>query len=121
MTMVRCARIINPTSGELESASSWLEVGVSYRLISIMAEPGRVLLRIIDRSGSPSVWDSRMFAATTIDLPDHWVARIGADGSVEIGEGDILVQGFWEKFFDGDSDTARVLNDELKRSDRKDT
>lgn len=112
---VVCTHIASPTSGETVATSPWLTVGRGYDVLEIFAESGReVLLRVeTDDSGSPGLWDARLFESVNADIPPSWGAEVQDDGSVTLGPEAWRRPGFWESYFDGDPGAVRVYGDAL--------
>ena len=106
---VRCNRIVSPTTGEEMATSPWLTVGREYDVLEVVSEPGReVLLRVVtDESASPGLWDSRLFTTVETHIPRTWSVVVHADGSVTLGPTAWRSPGFWESYFDGDSEAVR--------------
>ena len=102
---VRCERLLSPTTGEPIERSPLLTVGREYLVLSVIAQPGtRVLIRLIDDEGhSPSLWDVRMFTTTSTRIPPNWGICLDKDGVLTIEPTEWQHDGFWEKYFDGDT------------------
>ena len=102
--MVRCERLLSPTTGESLQKSPLLTIGREYRVLSVIAQPGkRTLLRLIDdEGGRPSLWDARMFKTTTTRIPHIWGIRIDDDGILTLAPPDWQRDGFWEDYFEDD-------------------
>jgi hypothetical protein len=115
---VICTATAGATTGEPVSTSPWLTVGREYVVLEIVARPGRdVLFRVAtDQSGSPGLWDSRLFRTVATDMPASWSAALDDNGVVTIGPESWQRVGFWEAYFDGDPEAVRVYEDEMSDS-----
>jgi hypothetical protein len=97
-------------------SDSWLTLNHEYLVLSILFVPnGTAKLRIIaDDNRTPILVDYVMFAANSQPLPRTWVAMIGEGGVLELGPRRWLELGFWERYFDGDSDAVAAFQDEVR-------
>ena len=107
---LRCTRIVSPTTGESLTTSPWLTVGREYEVLEISALVGREIhFRIqTDRTGSPGLWDSRLFETVEADIPADWIASIDDAGNLTLGPAAWQRLGFWEDYFDGDPEAVRT-------------
>jgi hypothetical protein len=62
------------------------------------------MLRVIDDSGGPSIWDSRMFETVSESIPQNWKAHLTGSGRLELSPPNWLRSGYWEDYYDGSSD-----------------
>lgn len=76
----------------------------------------RVWLRIENDLGRPALYDSRCFAEVDGALPSGWSVRLLSSGSVTVGPTELLVSGFWERYFDGDSEAVATYRSSQHRS-----
>jgi hypothetical protein len=94
---------------------SWLTLNHEYQVLSVlMARKGPAKLRIIADDGrTPILADASLFAMSSQPLPSTWVLTIREGGVVELGPPSWLEPGFWERYFDGDSDAISQFQKEL--------
>jgi len=94
----------------------WLTLNDEYLVLSILVAPrGPAKLRILaDDNQTPILVDATMFAADSQPLPQSWVATIREGGVVELGPRSWLEHGFWERYFDGDTDAIATFQHEIQ-------
>jgi hypothetical protein len=111
---VRCLRIVNPVTRELEDRNASIKVGEEYVVLEVVASPGRyVRLRLHLAPGVPSLWDSEMFETVDRSIPSNWGVRVSGEGFVATGPMRWLVDGFWEGYFDDEPSAVSLFQDEL--------
>ncbi|MGW2817711.1 hypothetical protein [Streptomyces sp. NPDC001415] len=115
---VRCLRIINPTTGEEEKTSPWINVQNEYVVLELRMSPGRrISVRVeSEEDGTPVLFDSEMFTTTSPEIPPHWVMRIQEDGLVEVGPRLWLAPGFWEGYFNQVPEAVQQYESELRKT-----
>lgn len=80
-----------------------------YAVIELGMDPARWdWFRIENRDGTPALYDSRCFSEVEGTIPADWQVRLADSGSVTFGPAPFLVLGFWEKYFDGDSEAIEI-------------
>lgn len=80
-----------------------------YAVIELGMDPARrVWFRIERRDGTPALYDSRCFSQVEGSIPGDWEVHLADSGSVTFGPAPFLVLGFWEKYFDGDSEAIAI-------------
>ncbi|MEU4607229.1 hypothetical protein AB0F43_29955 [Kribbella sp. NPDC023972] len=111
---VRCVKIINPATLEVESSSTWVRMGEEYLVLELMGSPnGRLSLRILHDDNSTGIWDSEMFVDTDPTVPSNWVARVSEGGRLHIGPPRWLDRGFWERYFDDEPTAVEAFKAEM--------
>ena len=111
---VRCLRIVNPVTRELEDRNASIKVGEEYVVLEVSASPRHdVLLRLHLAPDVPSLWDSTMFDTVDRPVPSNWGIRVSSEGFVSIGPKRWLVDGFWESYFDDEPSAVSLFQDEL--------
>lgn len=111
---VRCQKIVNPVTLEVEDRNPWISVGQEYVVLEILAVPGSyVHLRIHLDSPVPSVWDAAMFETVDRSIPSNWVVDVDREGQVSMGPDTWIRSGFWESYFDADEAALAVFEREL--------
>lgn len=113
---VICTNVPMSPTGEMLETSPWVTVGAEYRVVSVVAEPARrVLVQIVTDDGSLGLFDSTNFMTVDGAVPERWTARIGEGGVLELAPTAWLAPGFWEAYYDGDSDAVDAVESELRR------
>ncbi|HVX46631.1 MAG TPA: hypothetical protein VHC49_22250 [Mycobacteriales bacterium] len=111
---VRCVKIINPSTGREDPASSWVRVGREYVVIEISTAPGRAVdLRILTDDGTPSYWSAEMFETVSNVIPSNWAAQVRPGGTTVLTAGAWLRPGFWEDYFDFVPDAVAAYDRDL--------
>jgi hypothetical protein len=111
---VRCLRIVNPVTHELEVRNASIKVGEEYVVLEVIASPRRhVQLRLNLAPDEPSLWDSEMFDTVDRSIPSNWGARVSGEGFLSIGPMRWLEDGFWEGYFDDEPSAVALFEDEL--------
>lgn len=113
---VLCVRLISPVDGSAITDSSWLSLHREYAVLSMAATPsGQVQLQVVTDDRQSLGWfDSQGFVTTDGTIPSNWTAKISESGTLEIAPATWHAEGFWEAYYDGDSETRRVYAEELK-------
>jgi len=114
--IVTCKKIPMAPDGSAPEASAWVSVGGRYRVVSVLAEPGRSpLVQIVTDDRASLAWfDSTSFETVDGTIPASWTARIGVNGALELAPSAWLASGFWEAYYDGDPVAARAVETELQ-------
>ena len=111
---VRCVSIVNPATLESQSSSAWVRIGSAYGVVGIYTPAaGPATLRIVDESGTPSLWPSTMFVSDGPELSGGWGCEV-VDGAVTLAPVPFLEPGFWEAYFDGDPIRRARFNETLQ-------
>lgn len=111
---VRCVKIINPATLEVDASSAWVRVGDEYVVLEMMSSTGRKFsLRILHADNSTGIWESEMFVGTDPSIPSNWVARISEGGGLRMGPQRWLEPGFWDQYFDDEPAAAEAYEQEL--------
>lgn len=98
-------------------SDSWLTLNHEYTVLSVLMTPkGPAKLRIVADDGrTPILVEAPRFAMTPQRLPSSWACAIREGGVVELGPSSWLEPGFWERYFDGDSDAVQRFREEIAR------
>jgi hypothetical protein len=76
---------------------------------------GQVQLQIITDDRKSLGWfDSEGFVTTDGAIPSNWTAKVSESGTLEIAPATWHVEGFWEAYYNGDSEAQQVYTEELK-------
>jgi hypothetical protein len=113
---VVCVRVPSPIDGLDADVSPWVTLHEEYVVVSLLAESdGRVKLQIITGDRRSLGWfNSVDFITSDGSIPANWVATVGEGGLVELAPAAWLVTGFWEAYYDGDSEAAAAVERELR-------
>jgi hypothetical protein len=119
--IVRCVKIISPTSlAEVHEHPS-MSVGTEYFVMEILAGDGRTkfggrtVFRVLNPASSYDslgLWDVSMFVIVSERIPTCWVAGL-RDGRLTLAPAEWHQPGFWEDYFDA-VPTAVATYDRLK-------
>jgi len=113
---VRCLTIINRVTGGVVSESSWVTIGSEYTVLAVSATPDhRFSVRLDLGDKAPVLWDSEMFETTDPIIPSVWVARFSPGGSLQLAPPRWLERGFWERYFDNETDAVAVFEEDRRR------
>ena len=113
---VLCTSIISPVSGEPLESSTWVHIGGEYLVLGIEAVVReRIRLQIVTDEGTPSWWDSRMFATTDPRIPPDWEAAVNEKGHVTLCPTRWAAPGFWERYFDQEPEAKVEYAEELSK------
>ena len=110
----RCTKLLD-TLGNPQTRSSWLTVGKTYQVLSVLLDSeGRWLLRIVSDS-QPGVGLFRLeqFEIVSSKIPSPWIATWNRNGVFELTTSAWHEPGFWERYLDGDSEAHAVFEREL--------
>lgn len=101
--------------GSNQESDPWLTLNDEYFVLSVLSTSrGPAKFRILADDGrTPILVDATMFAASSQPLPPTWVGKVQEGGFVEFGPRRWLELGFWERYFDGDTDAVGVFQDEV--------
>jgi hypothetical protein len=98
-------------------ASPWLTVGRTYNVLSVVLDVhSRWWFRLIsDQRTDIGLFRREQFQIVSTKLPSTWVISWSHSGAFELSPQAWLVPGFWESYFEGDSDARSTFDRELKR------
>ena len=106
---VRCVELKN-SLGTQVSDSPWLSKEKLYEVVTIIVEPRRILVRILaDDSYTPAIFDLSLFHIVNGAIPANWTVNY-KDGILTFGPAAWSAEGFWERYFDGDSSASPGLS-----------
>lgn len=90
--------------------------GNEYAVASILAVPGNSIeLQIVTGPGELTWHDSTSFETVDPTVPENWVAQIAAGGAVRLAPRRWLAAGFWEAYYDSDTDAMEAVSAELRK------
>lgn len=111
--IVRCVRIISENTGQLVTNSPWLSIGKLYRVLSLEIAPRYVILiRMIGDEPTPALFDFRQFEIVSENIPSNSVVHFGNTNLFVLGPAKWNVEGFWERYFDGEAEEQRIFDEE---------
>jgi hypothetical protein len=93
---------------------SWLKDGETYTVLAIHSNKQGIEYRIMAGDPPiPALHSARLFKVVSNHLPSSWVVNIDDDERfMEIAPEPWIASGFWEKFFDNDSDAINAFERE---------
>jgi hypothetical protein len=111
---VRCIQLLDEDSGEAIESSSWLSVGRVYHVLSIHMQAGYQLkFQLIGNDGiTPAFHSAEQFEVTSDHIPSNWSVSSVAGSHFELAPRAWSSPGFWESYFDGDSDALSLFERE---------
>jgi hypothetical protein len=101
-----------------EKPDALLKEGVIYVVLEIFVGEEKTRYRIItDGTRTPTLHDARLFQIISPKIPSSWVVTSDKHKGfyIELAPAKWTVTGFWEKFFDGDSDAVAAFEQESYR------
>lgn len=109
----RCTRLID-TLGNPQTRSAWLTVGKIYPILSVLLDAqGRWLLRLpVDSGPDIGLFPLEQFEIVSARLPPSWVATWNKNGVFELTTAAWDEPGYWERYFDGDSNALIIFERE---------
>lgn len=111
---VRCVKLKNEITGEIQQRSAWLTIGKEYHVLSLFIDERRLLFaRIIgDDGNTPGIYDMSQFEILDATIPSNWAANSESNIVLRLGPEKWQSQGFWNLFFDGDPHARKVFEEE---------
>ncbi|MFC8598244.1 hypothetical protein [Isoptericola sp. NPDC057191] len=108
-------RIPGIAEGVETASSPWLTVGETYVVLGVIAGSGRrVELHLLTNDRASFGWfDAECFETDDAAPPANWSAIVSGGGVVEFGPKEWLLDGFWERYYDGDPTAAESVEREL--------
>jgi hypothetical protein len=102
--------------GTDRESDPWLTLHHEYLVLSVLvAAHGPAKFRILaDDKRTPILVEATLFAAEAQPLPPQWVAAIREGGVMEFTPRGWLEHGFWERYFDGETDAVACFQAELE-------
>ena len=112
---VRCIRLLGP-SGKPQTRSNWLTVGKIYDVLEVVQDQGRWLFRVMgDEPNGVALFALDQFEITNSKMPDSWIPKWGKNGFFELSPEAWQKAGFWERYYDKDSEAIRMFEDERRK------
>lgn len=111
---VRCVKLMDAYGVSVVS-SSWAAIGDVYHVLGIVFDGSAVRLRIVGREKVPALFELSMFDVVTGIIPNRWTVSSSTRGVLIVGPLAWSVEGFWERYFDGDAEAVELF--EKERSD----
>jgi hypothetical protein len=110
---VRCTRLLNSHRQPVDN-SSWLTIGKEYLVLEVSVSETETRFRVIsDNAGTPILaWPSE-FEAVSDAIPKCWVAAF-RPGYLTFSPAAFRVEGFWERYFDGDVAARRQFDETVR-------
>lgn len=87
----------------------WLSDGQTYEVIEVYTDHQRTSFRIMSDDGTPALFDARGFVTVDDALPGDWRVEVTEHGTT-FGPAAFLTPGFWEAYFDRESNAVEVFN-----------
>jgi len=111
---VRCTKLLD-TLGNPQTTSAWLTVGKIYHVLSVLLDAqGRWLLRLVgDSQPGVGLFGLEQFDIVSSKIPERWVVTWNREGVFELTTAAWNEVGFWERYFDGDSNAKTVFEREM--------
>jgi hypothetical protein len=100
---VRCVALTD-AFGKQTSHSSWLKIGATYHVLSIIIEPTRTLFRLIGEEAVPALFEPKLFELVSSAVPPSWVVTSARPGFLDLEPEAWSARGFWESFYDREPD-----------------
>lgn len=117
---VRCTKIINPITGEIDKTSSWLTIDKIYQVLSVSVNPGKsIYFQIVDDGKSPGLHDSRQFSVVSDKISSNWVIMTNKQGGVWIGPEKWTRSAFWEDYYNDVPEAIRDFKEEQAKIDQE--
>lgn len=104
---------INPITLDAVPTSDWVRIGNLYDVVEVYNSGGSLRFRIVDESGTPSLWPATMFRPEDPKLPGNWDCDL-LDEALTLAPRPFLEPGFWEAYYDGDPKARNRFDETLK-------
>jgi hypothetical protein len=113
---VKCVRL-HDVSGKSQEKSSWLTIGNMYHVLEVIQGSNKKwMIRLVgDGLNGVALFPLEEFEVVTHKLPDAWIIKWGKDGFFQLTPELWSHAGFWERFYDKDSDAIRIFEEERKK------
>ena len=112
---VRCIQLLD-TRGNPREKSGRLTVGKIYHVLEVVQDGGRWLLRLAgDTPTALALFQIQQFEIVSSKIPHSWIIQWGKDGFFELTPEPWSQKGFWERYYDGDSEAVRVFEEEARK------
>lgn len=113
---VQCIKLID-SLGNSASTSAWLTVGNVYHVLSLLLDSGgRWLLRLVgDSEPGVGLFPLQQFEIVSAKVPDCWVVTWNGSGVFELTTEAWRQDGYWERYFEGETAAYRIFEREMAR------
>jgi hypothetical protein len=118
---LRCIQIIDEKTGKLQEHSSWLTEGKVYHALGMFLDERKTLLiRMIGDDGiTPALYGFNQFEVISPKIPSNWVVSWN-DNVFQLAPARWLARGFWERYFNGESEALRIFDEERLTVEKED-
>lgn len=113
---VRCLNLLGAT-GQPADQSRWLKIGHEYDVLTLSVDSkGKKYVRIQPEDGSgPGLFLLEQFEIADASIPCSWTIQINKKGGLTLGPKEWAEPGFWERYFDGDTQAATIFETERRK------
>tara|TARA_R110002096_G_scaffold29497_13_gene88830 strand:- start:30681 stop:31064 length:384 start_codon:yes stop_codon:yes gene_type:complete len=113
---VRCIRLIAEESGDILESSVWLTIDKEYLVLSVHVDGnGQVSFQLVgDDEFTPAFHRAEQFNIVSNLIPSIWCVDYAPGGAFDLVPRAWREKGFWEKFFDGESDARALFRSEVQ-------
>jgi hypothetical protein len=82
-----------------------------YRVFEVLTIGGNVHLRILDdQDHTPGLYDEEEFQIVDAREPVSWKTELSDNGTRVRGYAELIEEGFWDSFFDGDGQSKEIFS-----------
>ena len=94
------------------SCSAWVTLGKIYTVLEIFVGGGcEISFRILtDDRNSPGLQPASQFEIVSTHVPREWQINFVSGSHLEMAPGPWLRDGFWEDYFNGESEAKRIFS-----------
>jgi hypothetical protein len=111
---VRCTRLLDSHDMPTDK-SPWLTIGGIYHVLGIWMEPGSHRFRLLGDQRPPGLHSADAFELVTAVIPSTWIVRSPKVGCFALEPAEWGRPGFWESYFDGDTEAQQTFQTELRK------
>jgi hypothetical protein len=110
---VRCIKLLD-VRGNLQDRSPWLTLGKTYHALTLALDTSnRWIIRLVgDGRNGVALFPLEQFAVVSARVSPSWIACWTSGNLFELAPERWTVEGFWEKYYDMDSEAIRVFEEE---------
>ncbi len=114
---VRCIRLLDSAGKPREQKHSWVTIGKLYHVLEVVQDQNRWLFRLIGDKpeNGPALFRFEQFEIVTSKIPPSWIVAWGKDGSLHLRPESWNEPGFWERYYDKDTDAMRIFEEERRK------
>ncbi len=112
--IVRCLRILDPTTRKERKSSQSLTVGKRYIVLSIHIEVnGNIKFQVLRDDGyTPTFHAAEQFDIMSSKIPDNWHVDFLPGSYFSLCPKAWARVGFWDDYFDGDPEAEAIFDRE---------